>query len=145
MTTVDAPQVIHDITLRDLGPTDVLVKIAAAGVCHSDLSLATGVLVQPWPAVLGHEGSGTVLAAGSEVTHVQPGDHVVLNWAPPCRNCWFCANDEPWLCENSTAGGGTWATLDGAEVFPALGTGAFAEQTIVPARAVIPIPDDVPL
>jgi S-(hydroxymethyl)glutathione dehydrogenase/alcohol dehydrogenase len=146
MTTVGGPQVIQDIELRELGPSDVHVKIAAAGVCHSDLSLATGVLVQPLPVVLGHEGSGTVLAVGSDVTHVAPGDHVVLNWAPPCRTCWFCVNGEPWLCENAmTTNPETWATLDGAAVFPALGTGAFAQETMVPSRAVIPIPDDVPL
>jgi S-(hydroxymethyl)glutathione dehydrogenase / alcohol dehydrogenase len=146
MTTVDGPQVIREIELRELGPTDVHVKIAAAGVCHSDLSLGTGVLVQPFPAVLGHEGSGTVLAVGSEVVHVAPGDHVVLNWAPPCRACWFCVNHEPWLCENAmTPGDAPWATLDGAQVYPALGTGTFADETVVPARAVIPIPVDVPL
>jgi S-(hydroxymethyl)glutathione dehydrogenase/alcohol dehydrogenase len=146
MTTIDGPQVIREIELRELGPTDVHITVAAAGVCHSDLSLATGVLAQPLPAVLGHEGSGTVLAVGSDVTHVAPGDHVVLNWAPPCRSCWFCVNGEPWLCENAMkATDVTWATLDGAAVFPALGTGAFAEETIVPSRAVIPIPHDVPL
>ncbi|MBV9486313.1 MAG: Zn-dependent alcohol dehydrogenase [Frankiaceae bacterium] len=137
---------VREIELRDLGPTDVAVEIAAAGVCHSDLSLATGVLQQQFPAVLGHEGSGTVTAVGSDVTHVSPGDRVVLNWAPPCRSCWFCTAGEPWLCENSLAAASvSHATLDGAELFPGLGTGAFAQQTIVPAAAVIPIGDDIPL
>jgi S-(hydroxymethyl)glutathione dehydrogenase/alcohol dehydrogenase len=137
---------LRDIELRALGPTDVQVDIAAAGVCHSDLSLATGVLQQQFPAVLGHEGSGTVVAVGSDVTHVSPGDHVVLNWAPPCRSCWFCTAGEPWLCENSMAASAVpHASLDGGELFPALGTGAFAEQTVVDATAVIPVGNDVPL
>jgi S-(hydroxymethyl)glutathione dehydrogenase/alcohol dehydrogenase len=143
---VGGTQQIRDIELRELGPTDVQVKIAAAGVCHSDLSLATGVLAQTLPAVLGHEGSGTVVAVGSDVDHVSLGDRVVLNWAPPCRTCWFCTHGEPWLCENALAAASvSHATLDGAAAFPGLGTGAFAEQTVVPARAVIPIGDDVPL
>lgn len=143
---IGARQQIHDIDLRDLGPTDVQVAIAAAGVCHSDLSLATGVLTQAVPAVLGHEGSGTVLAVGADVGHVGPGDHVVLNWAPPCRACWFCTHNEPWLCEHALAAAAVpHGRLDGADVLPGLGTGAFAEQTVVPAGAVIPIGDDVPL
>jgi S-(hydroxymethyl)glutathione dehydrogenase/alcohol dehydrogenase len=145
-TEVGTPQQVRDIELRRLGPSDVQVQIAAAGVCHSDLSLATGVLAQQLPAVLGHEGAGTVVATGADVTHVTDGDHVVLNWAPPCRSCWFCTAGEPWLCENALAAAALpHATLDGTELFPGLGTGAFAEQTVVPAAAVIPIGDDVPL
>jgi S-(hydroxymethyl)glutathione dehydrogenase / alcohol dehydrogenase len=146
LSKVGGTQQIRDISLRTLGPTDVQVQIAAAGVCHSDLSLATGVLAQELPAVLGHEGSGTVLAVGDEVIHVSAGDRVVLNWAPPCRACWFCIHSEPWLCENALAAASvSHATLDGVELLPGLGTGAFAEQTVVPARAVIPIGADVPL
>jgi S-(hydroxymethyl)glutathione dehydrogenase / alcohol dehydrogenase len=146
LTAVGGAQEVRDIVLGPLGPADVHVRIAAAGVCHSDLSLATGVLAQTLPAVLGHEGSGTVIAVGDDVTHVAAGDHVVLNWAPPCRACWFCMHGEPWLCENALAAGAiSRATMDGVDVFPALGTGAFAEQTVVPGRAVIPIGADVPL
>jgi S-(hydroxymethyl)glutathione dehydrogenase/alcohol dehydrogenase len=104
------------------------------------------VLAGSLPAVLGHEGSGTVVAIGSEVTHVAIGDHVVLNWAPPCRVCWFCTNAQPWLCENALAAAAvSHATVDGTELFPGLGTGAFAAETVVPAAGVIPIDDDVPL
>jgi S-(hydroxymethyl)glutathione dehydrogenase/alcohol dehydrogenase len=137
---------VGDIDLRDLGPADVLVRIAAAGVCHSDLSLATGVLAQSMPAVLGHEGSGTVERVGDDVTRVAPGDHVVLNWAPACRHCWFCRSGEPWLCENALAAAARpHATYGGEAVYPGLGTGAFAEQTVVPESAVVRLPDDVPL
>ncbi len=137
---------VRDIVLRDLGPTDVRVRIAAAGICHSDLSLSNGTLAQTFPVVLGHEGSGTVAAVGSEVTRVAAGDRVVFNWAPPCRECWFCTHDEPWLCEFSAAASRhPHATVDGDEVFPGIGTGAFAEETVVPAAALIPVPDDIPL
>jgi S-(hydroxymethyl)glutathione dehydrogenase / alcohol dehydrogenase len=146
LNEVNGRNEIQDITLREVGAGDVRVKIAAAGVCHSDLSLANGTLVQKFPVVLGHEGSGTVEAVGSDVTHVSVGDRVVLNWAPPCRTCWFCTHGEPWLCENSAAASRLpHAQLDGVDVFPGIGTGAFAEQTVVPAAAVIPVPDDVPL
>jgi len=136
-----APLEVHEIILPDLGPSDVRVRMAAAGVCHSDLSLATGKLRQKVPAVLGHEGSGTVVAVGSDVTTVKIGDPVVLSWSPPCRACWFCLNEQPYLCAH--AGDRAWqpyATLtDGTPVFPGLSTGAFAEETVLPQRAVIPI------
>jgi S-(hydroxymethyl)glutathione dehydrogenase/alcohol dehydrogenase len=137
---------VRDIVLRELGPTDVRVRIAAAGVCHSDLSLSNGTLTQSFPVVLGHEGSGTVIATGEAVQHVRAGDRVVFNWAPPCRTCWFCTHGEPWLCENSAAASRQpHAALDGVDVYPGIGTGAFAEETVVPAAAVIPLPEDVPL
>lgn len=143
---VGGPNEVRDITLRQLGPNDVRVAIAASGVCHSDLSLGTGVLRQAFPVVLGHEGSGTVVAVGDDVTRVSPGDRVVLNWAPPCRSCWFCEHGEPWLCENSAQASRTpHARLDELDVYPGIGTGSFAEETVVPANAVIPIDDDIPL
>jgi S-(hydroxymethyl)glutathione dehydrogenase/alcohol dehydrogenase len=146
LTAVGAALEVRDVALRELGPSDVQVQIAAAGVCHSDLSLATGVLTQPMPAILGHEGSGTVIAIGADVTHVAPGDRVVLNWAPPCRTCWFCTHHEPWLCEHALAAATvSHASVDGVGVFPGLGTGAFAEQTVVSARATIPLDAGVPL
>jgi S-(hydroxymethyl)glutathione dehydrogenase/alcohol dehydrogenase len=125
----------------------VRVRLAAAGVCHSDLSLATGVLRAPVPVVLGHEGAGTVTAVGEGVTAVRPGDPVVLNWAPACGSCHFCRIAEPWLCERAADGyGQTYGTLaDGTAVYPGLGVAAFAEETVVAERAVLPLPDGVPL
>ncbi|HWB66555.1 MAG TPA: zinc-binding dehydrogenase [Mycobacteriales bacterium] len=137
---------VRDVTLRELGSHDVRVQLAAAGVCHSDLSLASGALAQPVPAILGHEGSGTVVAVGDAVTTASVGDHVVLNWAPACRGCWFCLAGEPWLCERPpSASTGPHAICDGTEIAAALGTGAFATETVVEQRAVVPIGDDVPL
>jgi Zn-dependent alcohol dehydrogenase len=137
---------VADIALPGPAPGQVRIRIAAAGVCHSDLSLATGALRQPTPAVLGHEAAGTVLAAGEGVTGLTPGQPVVINWAPPCRACWFCEHGQPYLCEHAQdTAASPYATLeDGTPVYPGLGTGAFAEETVVPASAAIPLPDGFP-
>jgi S-(hydroxymethyl)glutathione dehydrogenase/alcohol dehydrogenase len=148
LTAVNAPLVVTDIDLPDPGPGQVRVRLAAAGVCHSDLSLATGTLRQPVPAVLGHEGAGTVVAVGDAVTGVAVGDRVVLNWAPSCGDCHFCGLAEPWLCANAGAAAvAPYARLasDGTELYPGLGTAAFAQETVVPATAVLPLPEGVPL
>jgi S-(hydroxymethyl)glutathione dehydrogenase/alcohol dehydrogenase len=141
-----APEV-RDIQLPNLGADDVRVKIAAAGVCHSDLSMMTGVITAGYPVVLGHEASGVIQAVGSAVTAVNPGDRVVLNWAAPCRECWFCQAEEPWLC--STIEGITsvqrGSLADGTPLHTCMGVGAFAEEIVLPARSVVPLPDGVPL
>ncbi|MFI9240210.1 Zn-dependent alcohol dehydrogenase [Streptomyces cinnamoneus] len=148
LPAVGAPLEITEIDLPAPGPGQVRVRLAAAGVCHSDLSLSDGTLRQPVPAVLGHEGAGTVTAVGEGVHEVTPGDRVVLNWAPACADCHFCGLAEPWLCTDAAAGAGTpYATLrrDGSPLYPALGTAVFAEETVVRANAVLPLPDGVPL
>jgi S-(hydroxymethyl)glutathione dehydrogenase/alcohol dehydrogenase len=141
------PLVVRDIELPGPGPGQVRVRVAAAGVCHSDLSLANATLPQPVPAVLGHEGAGVVVAVGEGVDRVGVGDHVLLNWSPSCGDCWFCQEGEPYLCEHGAdASRAPYATLpDGTPVYLGLGTGAFAEQTVVSQRAVIPLPRDLPL
>ncbi|MDT0330196.1 Zn-dependent alcohol dehydrogenase [Nocardiopsis lambiniae] len=142
-SALGAPPEIRDLVLPDPGPGQVRVRIAAAGVCHSDLSLSNGTLAQKWPAVLGHEGAGTVEAVGEGVTSVSPGQHVILNWAPACRACWFCRNDEPHLCKHALDRAAVpYAHLtDGTPVHPGLGCGAFAEATVMDADAVVPLPD----
>ncbi|WP_059010215.1 Zn-dependent alcohol dehydrogenase [Streptomyces specialis] len=147
LPAVGAPLELVDIALPEPGPGQVRVKVAAAGVCHSDLSLAKGVLRTLAPVVLGHEGAGTVVAVGEGVESVRPGDAVLLNWAPACGNCHLCELGEPWLCEHALDGAAApYATLgDGTPVYPGLGTGAFAEETVVAERAVLPLPPGVPL
>ncbi|MDT3397500.1 zinc-binding dehydrogenase [Streptomyces sp. B1866] len=148
LPAVGAPLTIDDIDLPAPGPGQVRVRLAAAGVCHSDLSLANGTLRQPAPAVLGHEGAGTVVSLGEGVRTVAPGDPVVVNWAPACGGCHFCDLGEPWLCAKAgDAAGVPYAKLarDGGELYPGLGSAVFAEETVVAERAVLPVPAGVPL
>jgi S-(hydroxymethyl)glutathione dehydrogenase/alcohol dehydrogenase len=148
LTALNAPLTVTDIELPEPGAGQVRVRLAAAGVCHSDLSLSNGTLRQPVPAVLGHEGAGTVVAVGEGVTQVAPGDAVVLNWAPACGSCHFCGLGEPWLCANSgAAAAAPYAKLagSGGDLYPGLGTAAFAEETVVAEGAVLPLPAGVPL
>ncbi|CAN5265650.1 Zn-dependent alcohol dehydrogenase [soil metagenome] len=135
-----------ELDLPEPGPGQVRVRIAATGVCHSDLSLARGALRQVMPVVLGHESAGTVVSVGDGVTTCAPGDRVVLCWAPPDGTCWYCLEGEPWLCEtSSSAASAPYATVDGQDVYPGLSTGGFAEETVVAERAVLHVPAAVPL
>ncbi|MFE1171184.1 Zn-dependent alcohol dehydrogenase [Streptomyces sp. NPDC058773] len=148
LPAVNAPLQITEIELPEPGPGQIRIRLAAAGVCHSDLSLSNGTLRQPVPAVLGHEGAGTVTAVGPDVTTVAIGDQVVLNWAPSCGDCHFCELAEPWLCAHSGLAAQTpYAKRadDATELYPGLGTAVFAEETVVSARAALPLPDGVPL
>jgi S-(hydroxymethyl)glutathione dehydrogenase/alcohol dehydrogenase len=123
------PQV-EEIELPAPGEGEVRVRIKAAGVCHSDLSMINGTLNPPTPLVLGHEAAGVV---------VETGEHVVLNWAPACRACWFCERGEPWLCAN--AGG---ASRPRGDFHVTLGLGALAEEVVVPTHAMISVPRELP-
>ncbi|GAA3918051.1 Zn-dependent alcohol dehydrogenase [Streptomyces gulbargensis] len=147
LPAVGAPLEIVDVELPEPGPGQVRVRLAAAGVCHSDLSLSNGTMRLPVPAVLGHEGAGTVVAVGEGVTHVAPGDGVVLNWAPSCGSCHPCSLGEVWLCADALTGAAAVhaRTADGTELHPGLNVAAFAEETVVAAKCVLPVPDGVPL
>lgn len=147
LPAVGSPLEITGIELPEPGPGQVRVRLAAAGVCHSDLSLSNGTMRLPVPAVLGHEGAGTVVSVGEGVTHVAPGDGVVLNWAPSCGNCHLCSLGEVWLCVDALAGAANIhaRTEDGTELHPGLNVGAFAEETVVAADCVLPVPDGIPL
>ncbi|MFE9444346.1 Zn-dependent alcohol dehydrogenase [Streptomyces sp. NPDC006602] len=148
LPAVGAPLEIAEIDLPDPGPGQVRVRLAAAGVCHSDLSLSNGTMRVPVPAVLGHEGAGTVVAVGEGVTHIRSGDAVVLNWAPSCGSCHACSLGEVWLCANALNGAAdvyARRTSDGGDLHPGLNVAAFAEETVVSAACVLPVPDGVPL
>ncbi|MFJ6741972.1 Zn-dependent alcohol dehydrogenase [Streptomyces sp. NPDC091279] len=148
LPAVGAPLEITEIDLPQPGPGQVRVRLAAAGVCHSDLSLSNGTLRVPVPAVLGHEGAGTVVAVGPDVTGIAPGDQVVLNWAPSCGRCHACSLGEVWLCAHALDGAAdvyAHRTSDGTDLHPGLNVAAFAEETIVAARCVLPLPAGIPL
>lgn len=141
----DAPMTVERIRLRDVGPGDVRVRVDVTGVCHSDLSLARGVLGQPLPAVLGHEACGTVVEAGSDVTDLAEGDRVILLWITPCGTCIHCGRGEAHLCVNGSARASEPYAIDsdGSPVYPGLTVGSFAEQTVVPATAAFKVPGDI--
>ncbi|MDT0437549.1 MULTISPECIES: Zn-dependent alcohol dehydrogenase [Streptomyces] len=148
LPAVGAPLEVTGIALPDPGPGRVRVRLAAAGVCHSDLSLSDGTMRVPVPAVLGHEGAGTVVAVGEDVTGVAPGDQVVLNWAPACGRCHACSLGEVWLCANALNGASevyAHRADDGSGLHPGLNVAAFAEETVVPAHCLLPLPDGIPL
>jgi S-(hydroxymethyl)glutathione dehydrogenase/alcohol dehydrogenase len=139
-------EVRDDIELRPVGTGDVKVRITHSGVCHSDLSAMNGTIPQPPPAVLGHEGAGVVEEVGAGVTGVQPGDHVIIAWSPPCGKCKYCVDfKQPQLCFNVMAVmGGQFR--QGDDVIGAMaGAGTFAEYTLVPEAAVVKIDNDIPL
>jgi S-(hydroxymethyl)glutathione dehydrogenase/alcohol dehydrogenase len=136
---------VEEVELPGPGPHEVRVKIRGAGICHSDLSMINGTLRPPFPLALGHEAAGEVVEVGPSVERVSVGDHVALNWAPPCRKCWFCQRGEPWLCEVAGATGPPRGqTSDGTPLNVLLGLGSLAEQVVVPEIAVIPIPAELP-
>jgi NDMA-dependent alcohol dehydrogenase len=149
LTAYHAPLAIESLDLRDPRSDEVLVRLAASGVCHSDLSVQRGLLPVPPPAVLGHEGAGVVEAVGDRVRSLVPGDHVVLSWIDRCGTCVYCESGRPHLCDKTmvdAVSGRDDAFRRGAAVVGRMaGIGSFAERTIVPATAAVKIPADVPL
>lgn len=141
------PLAVTEVELPEPGDGQVRVRMVATGVCHSDLSLADGTMVHRMPVVLGHEGAGRVVAVGPGVTELSVGDPVVLNWAPACRQCWWCEHGEPYLCERATTGyQQPYGRLaDGTEVYPGLGVAGFGTETVLAAGACLRLPDDLPL
>ncbi|WP_239089229.1 zinc-binding dehydrogenase [Micromonospora gifhornensis] len=139
------PPRVEQVDLPDIDTGQVRVAIRAAGVCHSDLSMVDGTIAAPYPLLLGHEAAGVVVEIGDGVDRVAVGDHVVLNWAPPCRACWSCTHGEPWLCEHTgTPATDAGHTLDGEPLHVTLGLGALAEQVVVPQHAMVVVPADLP-
>src|SRR3954452_2351448 len=108
------PLSIETVTAGELQPTDVLVRVHAAGLCHTDLEVIDGSLRYPMPIVLGHEAAGVVEEVGSAVTGVRKGDHVILSWNPHCGHCFYCDRDLPILCEDYLAQGPQAVQFDGA-------------------------------
>ena len=136
-----------DVTCVDPGPGEVKVRLRATGVCHSDLSVLTGVIGSGLPAVLGHEGAGEVIEVGSQVTAVQPGQHAVISWTPACGDCSECRRGLPFLCLTYLIQAATTPRFrlgDGTPAFGMAGCGTWAEEMVVPWQAVIPVADDVP-
>jgi S-(hydroxymethyl)glutathione dehydrogenase/alcohol dehydrogenase len=135
---------IDELDCRPLGEHDVLVRMAATGLCHSDVSAAQGGLPVPFPVVLGHEGAGTVEEVGPAVTRVRPGDRVVLIGVPSCGHCFFCVRGQRVLCEASPALRSP-NFLDGGVPLSGLsGLGTFSDELVVTEQAVVPVLTDLP-
>jgi len=126
------PVTVETIEVPDPGPGEVLVSVQACGVCHTDLHYREGAINDEFPFLLGHEASGIVEEVGGGVTDVAPGDFVILNWRAVCGQCRSCRRGRPWYCF-ATHNATQKMTLDGIELSPALGIGAFAEKTLVHA------------
>ncbi|WP_024796037.1 S-(hydroxymethyl)mycothiol dehydrogenase [Tomitella biformata] len=126
-----APVELVPIVIPDPGAREVVVKIAACGVCHTDLAYRDGGINDEYPFLLGHEAAGIVETIGSNVTHVQVGDYVVLNWRAVCGQCRACKKGSPHLCFDTFNAEQKMTLEDGTELSPALGIGAFADKTLV--------------
>ncbi len=147
------PITVQDVELGDPQAGEVRIRTAAAGVCHSDLSVQNGTLLQPIPAVLGHEGAGVVEAVGEGVENLAPGDHIVASWVPQCGQCYFCSRDQGQLCEVGMVAMVTGGMLDGTTRFSRGGEpllqmaacGLWSEETIIPAIGAVKVDPELPL
>jgi S-(hydroxymethyl)mycothiol dehydrogenase len=134
-----APVTVETVVVPDPGPGEALVKVAACGVCHTDLHYRQGAINDDFPFLLGHEAAGTVEAVGEGATGVSPGDYVVLAWRAPCGQCRSCRRGRPWYCFDSRNATQPMTLEDGTPLSPALGLGAFAEYTLVAAGQAVPV------
>ncbi|MER5800902.1 MULTISPECIES: S-(hydroxymethyl)mycothiol dehydrogenase [Streptomyces] len=128
-----APVGIETIVIPDPGTGEAVVKVLACGVCHTDLHYREGGINDEFPFLLGHEAAGVVESVGQGVTEVAPGDFVILNWRAVCGQCRACLRGRPWYCFDTHNAQQKMTLLDGTELSPALGIGAFAEKTLVAA------------
>ena len=130
---------LKDILVPDPGPGEVLVRVKACGVCHTDLHYREGAINDDFPFLLGHEASGTVEAVGDGVDNVSTGDFVVIAWRAPCGACRSCLRGRPWYCFASQNAKNPMTLADGTPLSPALGIGAFAELTLVAAGQAVKV------
>ena len=128
-----APVTLETVVIPDPGPGEAVVRVQACGVCHTDLHYREGGISDAFPFLLGHEAAGVVDAVGPGVTSVGPGDFVVLNWRAVCGECRSCRRGRPQYCFSTHNATQKMTLLDGTELAPALGIGAFAEKTLVAA------------
>lgn len=145
--------VLEDVRLLDPKPHEVLVRLKATGICHSDIMVMIGTSPVPMPVVLGHEGAGIVEAVGADVTHVQVGDHVILSWAPYCGECFYCATGHINLCDSYAPRVLDGVLLDGTtrlrsaagdEIKHYSFLSTFAELTVVPETCCIRVDPAMP-
>jgi alcohol dehydrogenase len=147
------PLTIEELDLEGPGPGEVLVRVEAAGLCHSDLSVISGDRPRPVPMALGHEAAGVVEELGEGVADLQPGDHVVMVFVPSCGQCLRCMEGRPALCEPGGAANAAGTLLSGArrlrlkgrEVHHHMGVSAFADHAVVARNSLVKIEKNLPL
>jgi Zn-dependent alcohol dehydrogenase len=153
LSQVNEPLAIGEVEIGEPQFGEVLVRMVASGVCHTDVHVMHGLLPVPLPAILGHEGAGIVQAVGPGVTKLSAGDHVVMAAVPHCGQCRTCLEGKPFVCQHLFALAFGGAMPDGTKRFRQdtaplshfFYQSSFAEYTLVPARNAIRVPPDVPL
>ena len=143
----DAPPAVEELTVDSPGPREVLVRVRACGLCHSDLQIVeTKGRGMPFPILLGHEGAGVVEEVGSDVTSVVPGDRVVVAWRAPCGECPQCRRGDPRRCSSQLrAKRRLHRAADGALLTPVLRCGTFADHAVVHEACAVKVPHELPL
>jgi S-(hydroxymethyl)glutathione dehydrogenase/alcohol dehydrogenase len=147
------PFEVRELDLEEPRPGEVLVRMAAVGICGTDLHSVKGEWTRPTPTVLGHEGAGVVETVGEGVASLRPGDQVVLSWAPACGECADCSRGRPARClalnraiaASTLPDGTTGISMDGQKVHRGTATGALAERIVVSEKVALPVGDGVPL
>jgi NDMA-dependent alcohol dehydrogenase len=154
LTGIDEPlEIRDDVEVEPPRAGEVKLRMAASGVCHSDLSMQNGTMMAPYPIVLGHEGAGVIEEVGEGVANLAPGDHVVISWVPQCGQCFFCQRDQGQLCEAANTAMLSGGLLDGTTRFVSRGeplrqmaaAGTFSEVTVIPAIGAVKIAKDFDL
>ena len=141
----ETAEIRDDVEVRKPGPNEVLVRVAAAGVCHSDISVVDGTIPWPAPSVMGHEGAGVVEEVGAQVTRVKKGDHVVIGTVANCGICDRCNAGKPTWCKQSIGNRSEPFTVGGQTAGNFAATSSFAEVTVIKEVQAVPIPKDIPL
>ena len=143
------PMTIEQVAIDNPGRREVLVRTAAAGLCHSDLHFIEGAYPTPVPTVLGHESAGVVEAVGEDVTYLRPGDHVISCLSVFCGHCEFCLSGHPSICQTAEVklppGVAKRLTWQGKHLNQFLNLSSFAEQMLVHEHALVKVRDDMPL
>ncbi|MQY26156.1 Zn-dependent alcohol dehydrogenase [Nocardia aurantia] len=140
------PLVLEDLPVPAIGPRDVLVRVSASGICHTDLTVINGLSPLPLPIVPGHEGCGIVEEVGSEVRRVRVGDRVLASVSPACGHCWWCINGMSNHCELNPGvkAKKRFTVADGREAGAVCGCGTFAEAMVVDEASVVAVQTDLP-
>src|SRR4051794_5960049 len=140
----NTPLVVETVEPVEIGPRDVLVRVGASGLCHSDI----GVMENPGqvPMVMGHEGAGVIEEAGAEVERMKKGDRVIASWVAPCGHCYWCVRDESALCGEWDVAGrrNVWKLPDGGTAGTMVGIGTMSEYIVADQRAMVKVETDLP-